>query len=320
MLEILAITGPIFLCIALGFASTRAGLFSRGDMRTFGKFVINLALPALLFNALASRRLADLNHADYLLAYGISSVWVALTGIWWYRRVQQQGLTASSVAAMGMACPNSGYVGYPIMMLTFPDIAGVILALNIVVENMVTIPLVLALAERGQGKAKQWQLVVQEIFMRLITNPLVIAVLAGMLFSALQWTLPGPVARTINLFASASTALALFVIGGSLVGLSLHGLGPRVLPIAVGKLVLHPLAGLLVLLAMSWGGFGAMEPTLQKALILSLAMPMMGIYPVLAMQFKQEDQAAAALLVTTVMSFFTINVVMWGLHAVNLGP
>ena len=45
MLQILAITGPIYLLIAAGFLTTRAGLFARADMRVFGKFVINLALP-----------------------------------------------------------------------------------------------------------------------------------------------------------------------------------------------------------------------------------------------------------------------------------
>ena len=311
MLDILAITGPIFLCIALGFASTRAGLFNRSEMRSFGKFVISLALPALLFNALSQRRLSDLNHADYLLAYAVASVCMVLSGVGWYRRVRKAGLSESAISAMGMACPNSGYVGYPIMMMSFPQMAGIILALNIVVENIVTIPLALALAERGQGRAKPLLTVAREILQRLVTNPLVIAVVVGMVFSGLQWTLPGPLARTINLFAAASTALALFVIGGSLVGMSLHGLGARVLPIAVGKLVLHPLVGALALAALGALGLSTMDSTLARALILSLAMPMMGIYPVLAMQFQQEDQAAAALLVTTVLSFFSINAVMW---------
>lgn len=315
MLEILAITGPIFVCIALGFVTTRAGLFSRSEMRTFGKFVINLALPALLFNALASRQFADLNHADYLLVYGLGSVGVTLGAVWWYHRIRRQGLTESAVSAMGMGCPNSGYVGYPILLMTFPDIAAIVLALNMVIENIVTIPIMLALAERGQGKAKPWHRVLLEIGQRLATNPLVIAVLVGMLFSALEWHLPQPVARTINLFAAASTSLALFVIGGSLVGLSLHGLGPKVLPIALGKLVLHPLAGLAVVLMLPWVGIPAMDPTLQKAVILSMAMPMMGIYPVLAMGFQQEDKAAAALLVTTVLSFFTITGVLWVLNS-----
>src|SRR5450830_1848136 len=69
MLDILAITGPIYIAIALGFFTTRAGLFSKPDMRLFGKFVINLALPAILFNALAKRQIGEILNTGYLLAY-----------------------------------------------------------------------------------------------------------------------------------------------------------------------------------------------------------------------------------------------------------
>ncbi|MBA4265878.1 MAG: permease, partial [Comamonadaceae bacterium] len=45
MLEIFTITGPIYLCIAAGFASVRWGLFSAADVRVLGRFVIQIALP-----------------------------------------------------------------------------------------------------------------------------------------------------------------------------------------------------------------------------------------------------------------------------------
>ena len=67
MLDILAITGPIYLTIALGYFLTRRGLFARADMRVLGQFVINLALPALLFNALAQRKLGDILNGRYML-------------------------------------------------------------------------------------------------------------------------------------------------------------------------------------------------------------------------------------------------------------
>ena len=60
MLDILAITGPIYLAIALGYATTRWGVFARADMRVFGKFTLYLALPALLFNALSQRSVAEI--------------------------------------------------------------------------------------------------------------------------------------------------------------------------------------------------------------------------------------------------------------------
>ena len=311
MLDILTITGPIYLSIALGYLSTRYGLFDKSDMRTLGKFVVNIALPALVFNAIAQRKPAEFLHFDYFFAYGLGSLWVLGLGWLWYRRIGRAPETPSAVAAMGMSCSNSGFVGYPIVLLTFGPVAGPLLALNMVLENVIMIPLLLALAERGRGHAVGWGAMLRETLGRLAHNPIVLAVFAALAFSLLEMHLPAPVGRTVELFALASTALSLFVIGGALVGLPFKGIAAQVLPIAFGKLVLHPLAVFLVALALPYLGLPAMETTLFQAAILMAAMPMMGIYPVLSLAYGLEKRSAAALLFTTVASFFTISAVLW---------
>ena len=45
--------------------------------------------------------------------------------------------------------------------------------------------------------------------------------------------------------------------------------------------------------------------------VLMAAMPMMGIYLILAQANGQEDFSAAALLVTTLGSFFTLSGLLW---------
>jgi predicted permease len=109
------------------------------------------------------------------------------------------------------------------------------------------------------------------------------------------------------LFAQASGALSLFVIGGSLVGLSVQGMGPRVFQIAFGKLILHPILMVAVLLWL----LPISDPLLRAAAILSCAMPMFGIYPILTQKHGHEGLSAAALLVTTMASFFSLNGVLW---------
>lgn len=149
MFDILAITGPIYLCIAMGYASVRWGLFGADDIRVFGRFVIQIALPALLFNALAPRPIVEVANPAYLLAYGLGSVALLLSAVWWSRKYHRKGLTVAAYEAMGMSCSNSGYVGYPVMLLVFGPLGGVILALNLIVENMLVIPLLMALADAG---------------------------------------------------------------------------------------------------------------------------------------------------------------------------
>lgn len=309
MLDILAITGPIYLVIAIGYLVTRGGVFAAADMRVFGKFVVQMALPALLFNALSQRSLAEVLNTRYMAAYALASGLVMAGAIAWSRRVAGRSLRYSSVWAMGMCCPNSGFVGYPIMLLTLGgSTAGVCLALNMVVENLLIIPVLLALADaEGNPDSTGWQRVWQTL-KGLARNPLIIAIVAGMLVAAVGLHLPAPLTRTITLFAQASGVLSLLVIGGSLVGLK-QSREERLAvgQVTLGKLVLHPLVALVVL---TWL-VPVNDPVLYTALLLTTALPNMGIYAVLAQRYGLAGMSSAALVSTTVVSFVTLSGLLW---------
>lgn len=306
-IDILGITGPIYLVIALGWWFTRRAMFRREDLQAFGRFTLNLALPALLFNALSQRSVAEVLNLEYLLAYALSSLLVLGLGLFWARRVRGLDLTHSSVLAMGMSCPNSGFVGYPIMLLTLGPVAGVVLALNMVVENLLIIPILLALAQQGQAQHDGLRVFLRQTALGLLRNPLIWAIVLGFSSSLLGLSLPPPLARTVNLFAGACAVLSLFVIGGSLVGLQARGLLGQVWPVALGKLLLHPLAMILVL---TWL-VPVQDPMLHTAAVLTAALPMMGIYTVLSQRFGHGQMSAAAMLVTTTISFFTLSALLF---------
>ncbi|MEN9474487.1 MAG: hypothetical protein RIS48_1207 [Pseudomonadota bacterium] len=310
MLSILSITGPIYLAVLLGFACTRLGLFARADMRLFGKFVINLALPALLFNALSSRSVGEILNPGYMGAYALAGLLVIALGLLSARLLGRHPMHYASMFAMGMSCPNSGFVGYPVLLLSLGgSVAGVGLALNMMVENLLLIPLLLAVADLDGGKGTALQVVLRTL-KGLTRNPMIIAIVAGLLASLLGWTPPLAVSRTVNLFAQASGALSLFVIGGSLAGQSLRGMGLPVLQITLGKLVLHPLIMLAVL---TWL-VPVADPQLRTAVLLTTAMPIMGIYTILSQRHGHEGISAAALLATTAASFFTLSGLLWWLR------
>ena len=311
MLDILTITGPIYLVILIGFLTTRFGLFSKADMRVIGKFVVNLALPALIFNAMAQRQIQEIINPAYLLAYFAGSLGVMAAGYLWCRRRAHLNSTTSAIYVMGMSCSNSGFVGYPILLLALASVAGVSLALNLMVENVIVIPLLLALADRGRSGSAPWHQQLRQSAARLAANPIILGLVAGLLVSLIGWELPQALGRTINMFAMASGALSLFVIGGALVGLPMQGMGRKVMPIVVGKLLVHPAMVLLALLVLPVLGLPALDPPLRTAAMVMAAMPMMGIYPILAQAYGQESFSSAAMLITTVCSFFTLSALLW---------
>lgn len=311
MLDILAITTPVYLAILAGYLATSKGMFEKSDMRLFGKFVLNFGLPALIFHAIAQRPVTEIVNPGYLLAYLGGSLLAMTSAYAIWRRWGGATPTRSALLAMGSSCSNSGYIGFPIVALVLAPVAGLALSLNMIVENVIMLPLLLALAENGRDGGGRWRAVVTQSMRALVRNPLVLGAAAGVAVSLAGWTLPQPVARTVTLFSQACAGLSLFVIGGTLAGLPLAGLARQALPVVLGKLVAHPLAVLLAVSALPLIGIAPLDPPLRAAAMLMAAMPMLGIYPLLAQQYGEADRSAATLLVCTVASFFTLSAWIW---------
>jgi malonate transporter len=311
MLAIFSITLPIYLLIALGYLSVRGGLFEKADMRIFGKLVMQICLPALLFRSLSSRPLDEIFNGTYLLAYGGGSLLMFALGRWAAGRWLNKNPQHSALFGLGMSGSNSGFMGYPIILqLLGPEVA-VPFALTLVIENLVMLPLAITLIDTDGSDQASRMAELKAIFQRLVRNPVVMAIPLGVLFAALEWRLPGPVDKPIQLLAAVASPVALFVIGGVLVGLKVRGMGSQILVVSGAKLLGHPLAVGLMVLALP-----AMSPVMSLTAVCLAAMPMLSIYPVIAHRIGQEGFCAAALLLATSTSFVTISLALWVLHRV----
>jgi len=312
MLKTLAITGPIYLVIALGFLAVRFEVFSKTDMRVLGTFVVRFALPALVFTALSQRRVSEIVNAPYLLDYALGSLLVFFIAFAWGWWRQGKSFTLSSLCGLGMSSSNSGYIGYPVAVPALgAEVAAVALAMCMLVENLLMIPLVLVMADTGVAGHDSWKRTLANSLLLLGRNPIVLAIVAGFGVALLEIPVSPTLSRTINMLAMSSTAVALFVIGGTLVGLSTRGMKRDVSAVALGKLLLHPLlVGLLV-----WA-IPPDRPELGAAAVIYASVPMLSIYPILAQKYGFEGFCAAALLLTTVLSFLTISTGLWLLHSV----
>ena len=306
MLTILGITGPIFILIAIGFAAVRSGTLARNEIRALGTFVINFALPALLFKAMAGRNVDELVKLDLLVIYALGSLLVVAGIIAVACLIYRCSLQAAAILAMGMAVSNSAYIGFPIAQQLIGPAASTNLAIYAVVETLIMLPLLMSLAELGGDSGRHWARVLFGILGRLLKNPMFVAIVAGMGFSVLGLYLPLPLARVVDMLAAASAPVALFYIGGILATLSLKGMAGDIGRIVAGKLILHPLvvAGIFLVLAFD-------DPMLRNAAIINAGMPMMSIYPILGQKYGKEGVCAAALVATTVVSFFTISSLLW---------
>lgn len=215
MPDIVALIGPIFLLIAVGFGAVRMRLVSAEFVGGLGTFVLNFALPALVLHALLRQDLRETFNWGYLVAYGGGSLSIFLIALLFFRYLLARKLTHSAVASLGSVASNSGFIGFPVTMLAIGAPALTALPLSMLVENILIIPLSLALAEVGLQHGKPLGSVIGQALLRLSRMPLLLAIVLGMVLSAAGLRPPGVVSTAIEMLADASVACALFVVGGT---------------------------------------------------------------------------------------------------------
>ncbi|WP_418320982.1 AEC family transporter [Piscinibacter sakaiensis] len=301
MLNVLGVTAPIYLLIAAGFITVRMGWMAGSDMRILGRFVAQFCVPALLFRAVTRQPLDQVLHGDFLFVYAAGSLLTVALVLAVALRLRRASLSLAAVQALGAAGSNSVFIGYPLALQLIGPSAGIALALTTLVENMLIIPLLLALAASGSGERRAGP-VLRATALGLLRNPMILAIVAGALVSAFGIGLHPVLDRTVAMAAAAAPPTALFVIGGTLVGLQLTGMRADIALVAGGKLLIHPLC-----IALFVWLLPPADPLLRAAAVLFAAMPMLSIYPVLAQRFGHERFSAAALLAATVASFVTIS-------------
>jgi len=120
-------------------------------------------------------------------------------------------------------------------------------------------------------------------------------------------TLPDPLMRPIEMLRPVAGPVALFAVGGTVAGAtSFRGIARPAILIALGKLVLHPLA---------FFGAAMMVPDLPADLrlagLINAACPMMALFSIFGITFGRGVMTSATLLVTTMASFATISALLW---------
>jgi predicted permease len=308
MLAVLTITLPIFLLIALGFAATHLGGVERSEVRALGGFTIKFALPALIFRSLAQRPFAEFASGAYLLVYGGASLAVFTAIFFTTQKIYRHNRAEAAMHGLGASLSNSGFVGYAIVTLSLGPIAAVALAHQKIVENILIIPLAIALAETDGREGHALPQVAAHLARRLAGNPLIIAILTGGAVSLSGFALPGFLTKAIDMLAAASAGVALFAVGGALADLRVKHMIGDIARIVAAKLLVLP-AVVFLALRLAPG----LDPQLQKAMLIFASAPMFTVFPLIARPYGQEPVAAAALTVATSLSFLTISTLLLAL-------
>lgn len=232
---------PIFGILVIGYVAARFGFMEESAVDGLAKFVFNFAVPLLLFRKIAGAGLPATMPWELPVAYyaGVVVVFLfaAVLGAGLFRRGRAEAVSYGAAASYG----NAVLMGIPIVLATYGDRASLPLFIIIGIHTLIMVPVIsLGFAFAG-GKGRGLGGALGEIAGDLVRNPILIGLLAGLLYGRYGATLPSVVDDTTRLLGEASMPAALFAVGGTLARYGIAGQIPHALGLSVIKLVLLPL-------------------------------------------------------------------------------
>lgn len=205
-------TMPIFFTMMFGWFLKKMGLMNETFIGYLNKFVFNAALPVLLFKDLGTVDFFEVWDTKFVVFCFLATLVsiggaAALSFVWKDKSVQGefiQGCYRSSSAIMGIAFIQNIYgnagMGPLMIFATVP-----------LYNAMAVVILSVMKPEREPLNRKLMKKTVKGI----ITNPIILGIGAGMLWSLLKFPMPFILDKTTQNIGCLATPLGLMAMGGS---------------------------------------------------------------------------------------------------------
>ena len=215
-------TIPVFLQMVLGIFLKKIGWIDDAFASKMNTFVFRVSLPVHLFCDLALVDLAEVWNVKFVLfcfVVTLVSITIStlLSFVWKDKSIRGEFIQASyrsSAALLGIAFIQNiyGTSGMAPMM-----IIGSVPLYNIMA---VTVLSFFGPEQAGEGGAKEEQRANRKKLLKktarnIVTNPLIIGILLGFLWSALRLTLPQILQKTLTNVGNVSTPLGLIAMGAT---------------------------------------------------------------------------------------------------------
>ncbi|RAS15368.1 AEC family transporter [Ensifer adhaerens] len=294
---------PVFLLVLLGAWLKRSTLIDQGlwlGLEQFGYFIL---FPSLLFSTLAQADFAGLKaDATAIATIGSVSLMSVFVLLLWPMLRNRQVSGASFTSVFQTATRWNGFMALAIAQKLYGPIG---LTLTALVMTLVIIPINLynigVLVWFGGGNRD-----FRRVFAKIVTNPLIVASVLGILVNMIGLKIYGPVMATIDMLASASLSLGLVMVGAGLRASDALKPSRTALLAVFLKLIVMPVFMVSASYLLGIRGdallviaLGAAVPTAMNGYLLAKQMD------------GDAELYAAVATVQTVVSFFTIPLVLW---------
>lgn len=308
--RVLDLALPFFGLIALGFICGRLKAIPEEGLAWMNYFIIYLALPALFFTLISKTPIAELSRWGFVVATlgcTMAVYFLSLAFGWW----NSGRLDEATIQGVAGSYSNIGYMGPGLTMAALGPASIVPTALIFVFDSMfffAIVPLLMTLAASGRSSvaATIW-LVVK----RIATHPFNIATAIAVAAAYAQWQPPPAAGKILAYLSGAAAPCALFVMGVTVSLRPMKRVGGEMPALLFIKLVGHPLAVWVLLLAI--GGFGR-EWTFTAVLMAALP-PALNVFVMASQYGVYVERASSTILIGTIASVVTVTGLLYAISA-----
>ncbi len=299
-------TVPIFLVMIVGWVIKQLGVIDDHFANVANKYVFKVALPVLLFR--------DLSKADFYSQFDIrfvgycAIVTIAMFGgVWIFTDLLMKDKTMrgsfiqcscrSSAAILGMAFIQNMYseTGMaPLMIVAAVPLFNVISVVALTFKANPVDGVSIEDMPKKDG--------IKKACLNIVTNPIIIGILVGLLASLVRLQLPAILDKTVNSIAQTATPIALICIGAGFEGRKAI---KKIKPTLVGTFIkLIGLAAIFIPIAV-YMGFRNQE---LMAILIMLASPTTVTSYIMAKNMNNDEVLASSIIVlTTILSSITLT-------------
>jgi predicted permease len=300
---------PVFLVIAVGAVLRRTNFLSGHFIDDLNRLVYWVGLPCLLFYEIATAPFDYSSAGKTFLIILIGNFGCIALGYIAARLIHVPGPDVGTFV-QGAFRGNLVYMGLPLVMYSFLNADGVdvnrmktitmlVVSMIVPVYNICAVIVLLA------SRHKIGRDVPGKVFRQIITNPLFLACILGIIYSTVFSHLPAAIGYTFKAISQMALPLALLCIGGTLVQEKVAGRIMYAVTASVIKVAAAPVIGFLAALVLTPG------PGEMRIAMLFLACPTAAASYVMADQLGGDRQLAAAIVViSTLLSLPALSIVI----------
>ena len=302
-MTVLGIISPLIIVALIGYLCAKKQWLSEPQLSGISKLTFSIFIPAFLFFRMATADLSSQLQPSLFLSFYLP-VLICFGLAWilnqkWHHKYSQNS-AASAVYALGSSYSNTIIVGLPILVTVMGDKALPIIFLIVTFHSAMLFALTSALASQQGGV--NWLGFIKQT----LNNPLIIAILSGLIVNVSGLTLPELVAKSLTLLSEPAITLALFCLGASIAKYNIRGERRFIALACTVKLLLLPL----LVFLMASHIFELDTMVIQVLVVLSACPTGVNAYLLAQMHKVHRKAVASTVVATTICSVVTIPVWM----------